>query len=490
MAPRRALLISPYFPPMGVSGAKRALHLARNLPAEGWKPVVLAGPPIHERPDPDLAECVPPDAIVSYGFSGVVRPWLARRRKTREDQQKGPHRAEYAGRNPSAPPRPAPWRRLIDGLPQSEAIAEAIETAAGVVGGAARAATRAATGAAAQAAGQILPDRDWSFLTPFDRYLVDLPAGLEAARQLIHQHAPEVIHISADPWSPLIAALQLTRETGLPLVVDFRDPWSQHDAKMALRPAVSQKALRRFELELFGAAAKIVLNTEACRDAYIDAYAGKVPADRFTAVRNAFDEGLFLPAPRPEPDPTAPFTVLYFGRFRRFVEPDALLDGFARFVQAEALPPEKARLTFVGGLDDEHAARAGQFGLDPYLFVMPAVPFRHSLPVLQAADALALIIEPECQLQIPGKLYDYLCAGRPILAISANDEANRIVRGAGAGLCPAHGDPAAVAEAIGALYRAHLDGRPMAPDPEAIEPYSAREQARHIAAIYREVTGR
>lgn len=443
---RRALLISPYFPPMGVSGAKRALHLARNLPAQGWEPVVLAGPPVGERPDPGLAACIPPDVEVNYGFSGALRPWMQRRREARASESGPPKRAAKAPSTGSAL-----W---------SAAASKAL----GALG---------------------LGDRDLSFLTPFDRYVLDLPAGIRAARRLITAHRPEVIHISADPWSPLIAALWLTRETGLPLVVDFRDPWSQHDAKMALRPEVSQQALRRFEKALFEASAKVVLNTEACRDAYIDAYAGQVPADRFCAVRNAFDPGLFEPG---APVERGAFTVLYFGRFRRFVEPDALLDGFARFVRAERLSPADARLTFVGGLDAEHAARATDFGLDPFVEVVPPVPFRESLPVLQGADVLALIIEPDCVLQIPGKLYDYLCAGRPILAISANAEANGIVEQAGAGFCPSPGDPAAVAAAIARLYRAHAAGNPMRPAADDLEPFSARAQARRIAAIYDEVT--
>ncbi len=419
----RVLIISPYFPPMGVSGAKRALHLARNLPAAGWSPIVLAGPPVGERPDEPLAACIPPDTVVSYAFSGLLRPtlaaWSRRRRATAPATPPKAHGAR---------PRPGWW-------PQ-----------------------------------------DLTFLTPFDRYLADVPAGLRAARALVAAHRPDALHVIADPWSPLIAADRLARETGLPLIVDFRDPWSQHAAKMALRPAPARAALRAFERRLFAGAAAVVLNTEAARDAYAAAYAADVPAERFTAIRNAFDEGLFSPGEAALPPA---FTVAYFGRFRRFVEPDALLDGFRRFVTARALDSTSARLRFIGGLDPEHRVRVQDFGLDAFVDVVPAVPFRDSLPHLRSAHVLAMVIEPDSHLQIPGKLYDYLCARRPILSISANPEADRIVMGAGAGLCARHGDPADVAAKLGRLFDA-----PFAVTAEGVERYSARTQAQAMAAVY------
>ncbi|MCB9549805.1 MAG: glycosyltransferase [Myxococcales bacterium] len=423
------LLISPYFPPMGVSGAKRALHLVRNLPAEGWRAIVLAAQPVNERPDPSQLADVPPEAVVDYGFNGRVRPLL----RAWSERRKGSKPKEKA---PAKPARPRP-----DWWPQ-----------------------------------------DASFLTPFDRYLLDVPAGLRAARRLVRAHRPDVIHVSADPWSPLIVARQVSREFKLPLVVDFRDPWSQHAGKMALRPAPSQAALRAFEARLFAGAARVVLNTEACRDAYVAAYAGRLPADRFTAIRNAFDEGLFAPG---EPTPRAAFTVAYFGRFRRFVEPDALFDGFSRFVRAEGLAPGEAALQIIGGMSAEHRERAVALGLDGYLEVTPPVPFRHSLPVLQSADVLALVINPESHLQIPGKLYDYLAARRPILAVSANAEVDAILAGTRTGLAARHGDAADIAEK---LRRLRADFRP--PSADMVEPFSARTQAKKMAAVYQAATRR
>lgn len=420
--PRTSLLISPYFPPMGVSGAKRALHLARNLPAHGWRPVVLAAQPINERHDPTLDDCVPSDTIVDYGVNGAIRPAMKARKA-----------AKKSSGQPSAskPSRASIW----DKLPW-----------------------------------------DSAFVSPFDRYLLDVPATYRAAARLIKAHRPEVVHISCDPWSPLIVGRLLRRRFGLPLVVDFRDPWSQHAGKMALRPPPTRAALRRFELGLFKEAAKVILNTQACCDAYVDAYAGRLPADRFTAIRNAYDEGLFLPG---EPQQRRDFVVSYFGRFRKFVEPDALFEGFARFVAAEG----PATLQIIGGLSDAHRAKAAQFGIEEHLEVVPPVPFRESLPVLQSADVLTMVINPASHLQIPGKLYDYLAAGRPILAVSANAEADGILRETRAGLSASHGDPAAIAEAL-----RRLRSEAFTPDADAVESFSARAQAQRVAEVYRQAT--
>ena len=53
---------------------------------------------------------------------------------------------------------------------------------------------------------------------------------------------------------------------------------------------------------------------------------------------------------------------------------------------------------------------------------------------LRAADVLLLLNQDGTVLQIPGKFYDYLAAGSPILALSTNEETNRIVEENGAGV--------------------------------------------------------
>ena len=413
--------------------------------------MVLTGRAVGEPLDHTLSECVPPSTKVSQGLCGQLRPWLAQRKEARAKRVS-------AQVSQAAPKAPSLFSRLLKRVKPS----------------------------------------NLNYWSPFDRYLLDIPAGLKVARELIKREGVEVIHISADPWAPLIIGLKLARELKLPLIVDFRDPWSVHEGKMALRPALTQWLLRRFEAKLFRVASKVILNTESARDAYREAYRGRVPAERFVAIRNAFDEGLFkAPATSQEEASSVAqggpsrFEVLYFGRFRQFVSPEQLFKGFASFVSARDVSPSEASLVLVGGLSDEHLSLARELGVAEHLEVRPPVPFREALPTLRGASCLVLVIEPDCELQIPGKLYDYFAAARPILALSANHEANEMITSLGLGDAVAHHDVDAIAQALEARYErtlSHAEGTGGAEDLSAlIEPYSARVQARRVAELYEEV---
>ena len=77
------------------------------------------------------------------------------------------------------------------------------------------------------------------------------------------------------------------------------------------------------------------------------------------------------------------------------------------------------------------------------------------MPVLFAlADTLLITLSPSCisGLTIPSKLQCYLACGRPIVG-AVDGETNKIIRASGAGVVCAPGDPAALAEAILALYK-------------------------------------
>jgi glycosyltransferase involved in cell wall biosynthesis len=325
---------------------------------------------------------------------------------------------------------------------------------------------------------------DAGYLTPLDRYLWSTPAAFHTAMRLVHEYRPRVVHVCADPWSPLLAGLALKRRTGLPLVVDLRDPWSLQASKMVLRPPPTRWAVRAIEARVFRAASKVVLNSEDAREAYVAVYRDRIPEDRFTVVRNAFDLELFDDRPA---ELSRAFTVLHFGHFRRLVPGEPLLRGFARFVARAGLSPETARLRLVGGARDEDRAVARELGLESYLDYLPTIPYRQGLPLLRSADVLALVSLGENARVIPAKLYDYFAARRPILAITDQAEPARLVTGAGAGLVAPPADPERIAAALSDLRRV-ASGPDRGAVPEAaVAPFAAAVQAERFAAVLNEV---
>jgi glycosyltransferase involved in cell wall biosynthesis len=77
-APRAVLIVSPHFPPSTLAGVHRARHLAKHLPAHGWRPTVIRVDERHyaEAGDPALADLVPPS--VEQVRTGAVSARLAR----------------------------------------------------------------------------------------------------------------------------------------------------------------------------------------------------------------------------------------------------------------------------------------------------------------------------------------------------------------------------------------------------------------------------
>jgi glycosyltransferase involved in cell wall biosynthesis len=151
---RRVLIISYYFPPVGGSGTHRPAALARHLPQYGWRPTVLtAGPEWHRDAAPESAALAGPGCDV---------------RRTRPDA----------------------WLRFAKRLRRLRT-----------------------------------PN-----LTAFAR-LID-PAGLwarsalAAASRMLHAEPFDAVLTTAPPYALALAGCALARRSGLPWVLDLRSPWA------------------------------------------------------------------------------------------------------------------------------------------------------------------------------------------------------------------------------------------------------------------------
>jgi glycosyltransferase involved in cell wall biosynthesis len=104
------------------------------------------------------------------------------------------------------------------------------------------------------------------------------------------------------------------------------------------------------------------------------------------------------------------------------------------------------------------------------------MPRERALALQREADALLLIAQPTRSQLLNIKVFEYLAAGRPILALAAGTDAGRVVAETG-GEVVAADDPAAIAAALRAL----IESPPAPPAPDAVAPYAYPAPAERMA---------
>jgi glycosyltransferase involved in cell wall biosynthesis len=392
-SPRRLLYLSPYFPPLARVGALRPLKFVRHLGAHGWEVVVLADLWSGDPWDVDLAAAIPPEVQVVRGWSRRAAPAEA---------------AWRAGRLPDAPaaPRGGPPRWLPAALNNPE-------------------------------------------LLPLGEHGPRIPFALAATRRLLAAQRFDAVLVNCDPFAAALVAARAAAERGLPLLVDLRDPWALCELRRPLRPRPIRALIDALERRVVDQAAAVVLNTEATRDDYRRHYAD-LPAERFVAIRNHSDADLIGAGQHAGFDR---FTVLFLGNFGRFIRPDALIAGLAA-LRRRGVPADALQLVFTGAFPPEGWALARAAGVEDWLRPHPRVPHRATGAVMAAADLLVLLVQPGVRQRLAAKLFDYLVAERPIVAVGDNPELAELLAASGAGAMVGHGDPEALADQLEAALRA------------------------------------
>lgn len=269
-----------------------------------------------------------------------------------------------------------------------------------------------------------LPDR-WS-----SWWLSAVPAGLRLIRRL----RPDVIWSTYPIASAHLIGLTLHRLSGIPWVADQRDPMS--DAAYPADPR-TRRLHQWLERHIAARCARVVCTTPGAVRAYRARFAHTDPA-RFCLIENGYDEENFAEAEAEAATetPAAPacFRLLHSGiLYPSERDPAALFAALSKLAQAGEIGPHNLKLVLRASGHDAHLrAMLAQNGIADLVELAPPLPYRAALAEMLRADGLLLLQAANCNEQIPAKLYEYLRAGRPILALTdpAGDSAAKL-RGAG-----------------------------------------------------------
>jgi len=303
------------------------------------------------------------------------------------------------------------------------------------------------------------------------------PFALRDALRANSRERFDCVITSSPPESVHLIGRALQRR-GVPWVADLRDGWTFEPIRPEFPTAFQRRLDERLERRWLTAADAVVsVSRPAAAD--LRARLGLEPE----LIPNGWDPDLDAEGPGGSSadrllDPER-VSLVYTGRFGSYGrDPTALIRALG--VLALEHPEDAVRLELVvaGPLTQDEANLMGRDVAPARIAVAGTLDRTEALALQRAADALLLVASSRRTQLLNFKLFEYIAAGPPILALAAGTEAGRVAEEAG-GDAVAADDVDAIVKALRRLVAGELEP----PDPAVRERYSYPGVAELMAAV-------
>ncbi len=265
------------------------------------------------------------------------------------------------------------------------------------------------------------------FLAIPDRWISWLPAAVITGLMMIRKKRPAVIWSTYPIATSHIIARILSRLTGIPWVADFRDPMVERDPRTGEHypPDRRIRASRlRVEMSCVDQASALVFCTEWSKNICTDRYPALDPS-KCHVITNGFDESSFADAEHLTNEPRnidrdQPFRLLHSGTIYPTPDrdPTPFFDALAELKKDGAISGKTLRVTLrATGHDEQIQQLLDERKLGDIVELAEPLPYKDALAEMMQVDGLLLFQGYPSNPAIPAKLYEYLRAGTPIMAL-------------------------------------------------------------------------
>jgi len=321
-----------------------------------------------------------------------------------------------------------------------------------------------------------LPDRwvSWVF--------GGVPTGLRAVRK----HKIDVLYSTFPIMSAAVIGLWLQRFTGLPWVLDLRDPMSQedypHDPLVRQVWSIVERAcIRRVS--------RVIFTAEATRRMYLERYPEFLKPEMCVLISNGYDEADFrdLEVPAVGPVPAGRRIRLVHSGLIYPVErdPRPMFNAVGRLKKMGRLTADRVQIVFrAPGSEDLYRKLLAERDIEDLIILEPHVPYRQALQECAEADGLLLFQAADCDMQIPAKAYEYLRIGKAILALTTHTgDTAALLREAGGATIVNIASEDEIYEGLSSFVDALRVGTHPVPDKGKIQRYTREAQAGQLARV-------
>lgn len=359
---RKVLVITYYWPPAGGPGVQRWLKFVKYLRDFGIEPVVyIPENPTYPILDESFVNEIPAD--ISIYRNRIFEPYQI---------------ASFLSSKKT--------KRISSGIIQNKNQSVLEKTMLWVRGN------------------LFIPDARKYWVKPSVKFLRDV-IEKEGIATIITTGPPHSVHLIGDA---------LKKAKKIQWIADFRDPWTSigYHKKLKLTSA-AQRRHKELEKLVLTNADKIVVTSETTKREF-----QALTAQPIATITNGFDavigKAIHL---------DNEFSVSHIGSLLSGRNPKNLWKVLSELIAENEAFKNALRLQFIGVVSNDIIATLKEYGLESYSEIIGYVSHEEAIQYQQKSQVLLLaeIDSEETKGIIPGKLFEYMMAERPILGVGPKD---------------------------------------------------------------------
>ncbi|MCH8684176.1 glycosyltransferase [Pedomonas mirosovicensis] len=303
---------------------------------------------------------------------------------------------------------------------------------------------------------------------------------VKEGREEIKNFCPDIIFASGPPFTPLMAAAQLSRESGIPWVCELRDLWA--DNANYQFPQWRRTLENRLERRILTGASALITVSDPLADKLKIKYALPVHV-----VTNGFEESDF-PEINPSIFPSDRLNLVYTGSVYRNKQDIRPLLAAIQQVNRDR---EKVVLHLYGRAIGDVLNNVAAFGMGSSVQYHGTISYKEALAAQRSADAAVFLVwnDPAEPGVYSGKLFEYLGARRPIIGVgTVRSVATDLIIERDAGFVS--GDPGRLSQVLVELYERKLTHGRIPDLPASVGVgFTRKEQVEKVASILVDTIG-
>jgi glycosyltransferase involved in cell wall biosynthesis len=304
-----------------------------------------------------------------------------------------------------------------------------------------------------------------------------IPFALDMGWRALEGEPHGAVVATYGPPANLIVGAALARLSGLPLLIDYRDLWTDLPFARHATP-VHSALLHALERTIVRAASAVTTVSEGMSRHIAERFG--IAADRVITIVNGFDEAALELVRDRRDTGKRPFTLCYSGSVYAMYDVGPFVRALRRLADTGEITPETFRFRTLGSFPTDVIAREGLTAFhDREGFLPRDAMFER----FADADAFVAIEGGDygARMGYPVKVFDYLLTGKPILGIVVpGGNCARLLREMGMNELPENREDA-IAASLSRLLQTH--GRVPAPVRVDLPPLSQFRRDHNAAAL-------